>query len=66
VNRHHSLSDPSQMAATERTSEVARLLAMGLLRLRRPTDSPAPQKVSENSRNELAVSAEPSVTVHAG
>lgn len=56
------------MDVSERTAELARLLAKGLLRLRRPTDShatPVLQKVSEKSRNELASGAEQSVTVHA-
>ncbi|MFO0804399.1 MAG: hypothetical protein U0791_14910 [Gemmataceae bacterium] len=68
MSRHHPCFKPSDMDVSERTAELARLLAKGLLRLRRPTDShatPVLQKVSEKSRNELASGAEQSVTVHA-
>jgi len=72
MSHHSSHSDPSAMDAAERTAELARMLAKGLVRLRRlgpspdPSDTSASQKVSENSRNELAVPAEQSVIVHAG
>jgi hypothetical protein len=63
--------DPALLNTENRTREVAQILARGLARLRRPSSSPGPatpapgEKVSENSRNELAVTPEPSVTVHA-
>ena len=67
-----SSPDPAALTPDDRTREVSQLFALGLLRLRRPIKFSVPdalsarQKVSENSRNELASSPEQSVTVHAG
>ena len=64
-----SSRDPNSLSVEDRTREVAFLLATGLRRLRSPAPhalTSAPQKVSENSLNELADAAEQSVTVSAG
>ena len=64
--------DPVALTTEERTRELAHRLAQGLLRLRRPLTAPVPaapsagQKVSKNTRNELASPLERSVTVHVG
>ena len=64
--------DPATLTIDEQTREVAHLLAQGFLRLRRPLTAPVPaapsagQKVSKNTRNELASPLERSVTVHVG
>lgn len=67
-----SSADPAALTPADRARELARLLAAGLRRLRRPLPAPPPapasagQNVSENSPNGLACGAEPSVTVSTG
>ena len=61
---------PVNLTPAERTRAVAALLALGLLRRRNfgpvPTTEGPLRKVSESSRNALAVPPEQSVTVSAG
>jgi len=63
---------PSQLTPEERTRRLAALLATGLIRLGTtlipPTSppAPAPENPPEYTPNQLAVSGEKSVTVHAG
>jgi hypothetical protein len=68
----HASLDPAELTPDERFRELARLLAVGLLRLKFPVvpgDPPphsATQKFANSSSNHLDVSREKSVTVHAG
>ena len=63
-----SSTDPAALSPADRARELARLLAAGLVRLRRslPALTSARQNVSKNSPNELAAGPEKSVTVDAG
>jgi hypothetical protein len=64
--------DPAALAPDAQLRELARLLAVGLMRLRRPVipaETPptsATQKSLESTPNHLAVAGQQSVTVHAG
>ena len=62
------LLDPADLSPEDRFRELAALLATALARLPRPipVTLPPSKLLREKSRNELAVSAEKSVTVHAG
>lgn len=65
--------DPSQLNSDECLHGVAAILAAGLLRLRDRValgaiipHAPSPGNLAEAVKEPLAVSPEPSVTVHAG
>jgi hypothetical protein len=68
----HLSLDLSNLTPDERFREVARLLAVGLLRLRKPVISPKSEQnptgktFSESPTNHLAVLPQKSVTVHGG
>ena len=57
---------PDELSPDERTRELAVIFATALTRLSRAVPPSPSQTSPKNSRNELAVSAEKSVTVHAG
>jgi hypothetical protein len=63
-------TDPALLSPADREAELARLLAVGLLRRRWPADHPAPGGIdrisSESGENPLALPPERSVTVHGG
>jgi hypothetical protein len=63
------LDDPTSLSTDQRFSELAGILAAGLLRLAPGSSSSlpsAPQKLPESAPNCLDVSGKPSVTVHTG
>jgi hypothetical protein len=66
------MPEPGDQTSDERTLALATILAAGLLRLRRPVNSPlspldaALENYRESLSNELAVSGTKSVTVYAG
>jgi hypothetical protein len=68
----HASLDPADLTPNERFRELARMLAVGLLRLKHPVHpadslpSSAPQKFSDSPTNQLDVPPHKSVTVHAG
>ena len=61
-------TNPAFLTPDQRTRELARLLAAGLLRLARPFTSAelGPETRQKSLSNELALRSEKSVTVHAG
>jgi hypothetical protein len=63
------LDDPTSLSPEQRLSELAGILAAGLLRLAPGSNSiphSAPQKLPESAANCLDVSGDPSVTVQTG
>ena len=67
-----SITRPADLTPEQRTRRIAALLATGLLRLGSTLSPPdprpihGPQKLPESTPNELATTAEQSVTGHAG